>query len=119
MHVAENDSKYRRDVAPLMLYFNRKLDHQHIVTFYGLALRKEIDAGRVILVLEKCKETLKSYISNHPTNVPGISGNLADKKEVYRWAKQTSSALHYMHKQGIVQKDLRLENVMVSYVVVM
>ena len=53
----------------ILIVFNvliRKLDHPHIVKFYGTSLLKKADTTRVILVLEKCKGNLKSQIFDNP-----------------------------------------------------
>ncbi|KAJ7392772.1 Serine/threonine-protein kinase sik2 [Desmophyllum pertusum] len=44
----------------------RKLEHPHIVKFYGTSLLKKDGTIRVMLVMEKCKENLKSHIFGHP-----------------------------------------------------
>ena len=68
---------------------------------------------RVILVMEKCKENLKSRIFNNPECIPGKSGNPSVVNKVCHWVKQITAALAYMHRQGIVHRDLKLENILV------
>ena len=67
----------------------------------------------MILVMEKCKENLKSRIFDHPESIPGKSENSAVVTAVCRWAKQIVAALDHMHKQGVVHRDLKLENILV------
>ena len=93
--------------------FIRKLDHPHIAKFYGTALLREKDAVRMILVMEKCKGNLKSHILEHPDAIPGKSKNAAAIREVCRWVKEVTDGLDYIHKQGILHRDLKLENMMV------
>ena len=68
---------------------------------------------RVITVLEKCEENLKTRIFNHPESIPGTSRNRDVAKEVCRWAKEICDGLVYIHGQQIVHRDLTLENILV------
>jgi len=93
--------------------FVRKLEHPHIVKFYGTSLLKEECTTRVILVMEKCKGNLRSQIFDHPEAAPAKARNPAVLREVCRWARQITSALAFIHKQGVVHRDLTLENILV------
>ena len=100
-------------VYKLFILFVRKLEHPHIVTFYGTSLLKKEGTTRVILVMEKCGGNLKSHLFDHPESVPGKSGNQADVRHACRWAKQITNALAFVHKQGFIHRDLKLENILV------
>ena len=76
-------------------------------------LFKKERATRVILVMEKCKGSLKSQILEQPEAVPAKSLNPAVLREVCLWARQITSALAFIHNQGIVHRDLKLENILV------
>lgn len=87
----------------------RKLDHHHIMRFYGVVK----DKARVIFVLEKCEENLKDRIFKNQVSIPSRSGNLDVQKDVCRWAKEICDGLVYIHGWKIVHRDLKLENILV------
>lgn len=63
--------------------------------------------------MEKCKGSLKSHILDHPEAVPAQDKNPAVVREVFRWAKEITDALAFMHKHGVVHGDLTFENILV------
>jgi len=89
------------------------LDHPHIVKFYGTSLLKKAGITRVILVLEKCKGDLKSKILDHPEATPAKTANPDVFREVCRWTREITDALTFMHNEGLVHRDLKLENILV------
>ena len=91
----------------------RKLNYPFIVKFYGTALRKEGERLKAILVMELCKENLR-HIFRHEGNIPGKSSTATATRDVIGWAKDIANALEYIHRQGIVHRDLKLENILVS-----
>ena len=92
----------------------RKLNHPFIVKFYGTALQKEGKRLKAILVMELCKENLMRHIFQHESNKPGKSSTATAARNVIGWAKDIADALEYIHRQGIVHRDLKLENILVS-----
>ena len=90
---------------------SRKLDHHHIVRFYGVV--KDKAPARVIFVLEKCEENMRRRIFNNKESIPSRSGNPDVPKDVCRWAKEICDGLVYIHGQQIVHRDLKLENILV------
>ncbi|XP_066024050.1 uncharacterized protein [Pocillopora verrucosa] len=92
----------------------RKLDYPFIVKFYGAALHKEGEQLKAILVMELCKENLMRHIFRHKSNIPGKSSAATAARDVIGWAKDIADALEYIHRQGIVHRDLKLENILLS-----
>ena len=97
-----------------MFPFYRKLNYPFIVKFYGAALLKEGDRLTAILVMELCKENLMKHIFNHRNNIPGQSSTPTAARNVIRWAIDIANALEFIHSQGIVHRDFKLENMLVS-----
>ena len=97
-----------------MFLFYRKLNYPFIVKFYGAALLKEGDRSKAILVMELCKEKLMRHIFQNRNNIPGRSSTPTAVRNVIRWAKDIANALEFIHSQGIVHRDLKLENMLVS-----
>ena len=54
------------------------------------------------------------HIFRHERNIPGKSSTAAAARDVIGWAKDIADALNYIHRQGIVHKYLKLENILVS-----
>ena len=84
--------------------------------FYGAALHKEGDQLKAILVMELCKQNLMRHIFRQKSIIPSEpSSSVTATRDVIGWAKEIADALEYIHRQGIVHRDLKLENVLVSY----
>ena len=65
------------------------------------------------MVLEKSKESLRNYFFGNPETRTTEDGNSRANKDTRKWAEDITEGLAYMHKQGIVHGDLKLENIWV------
>ena len=65
-------------------FFLRGLGHPHIVKFYGTSLLKKDGEERLVMVLKKCKENLRTRIFNNRALVPAETKDIAGIKTVKR-----------------------------------
>ena len=98
-----------------MFYYARQLTHPNIVKFYGTNLQHGRNGTTVMIVLELCSCSLRSQVISHPKNAPARLSSEAVKKKVLGWAQNILDALRYIHGEGFVHRDLRLENLLVSW----
>ena len=83
-----------------------------MVKFYGTLLLGDDGSTRVVLVMEKCKGNLKRHTFSQPECIPGKTGPRAERRASL-WLMQITDALHYIHREGILHRDLKLENILV------
>ena len=86
------------------------LKHPNIIKLYNI--RTFNLSGVVQLVLEYCnggtlKDCLYKYIEKYGKPFP--------EKLVQYFMKQILSALNYLHKNNIIHRDLKLDNIMIQY----
>ena len=68
---------------------------------------------RIILVLELCKGNLQNHIFKNHHLIPGKLGSADATGNARQWVEEITDALAYIHEQGIVHRDPKLENVLV------
>ena len=83
-----------------------------MVKFYGTSLLDNDGSTRVVLVMEKCKGSLKRHIFSQPECIPAKTGPRAERIASL-WVMQITDALDYIHGEEIVHRDLKLENILV------
>ena len=69
---------------------------------------------RIILVLEWCKDDLRSHISKRKELIPGKSRSDDAIRKVSQWVNEITDAVAYIHEQGIVHRDFKQDNILVS-----
>ena len=112
--------KYRfiqSNISPTLFFFHptRQLNHPSIVKYFGTNLRHGSDGTTVMIVLELCKCSLKKEVMSQPQNAPANVPKVVPHKKVQVWALQILDALRYIHSEGFVHRDLKLENLLVSW----
>ena len=98
-------------IPPIFLLFTRKLNHPHIVQFYGISLVPS--TSRMIFVMEKCKGNLKNYLFRELQSAAGRSENPTIVGDLCRYAKEITDGLAFIHAMEVVHRDLKLENILV------
>ncbi|XP_072041116.1 mitogen-activated protein kinase kinase kinase 20-like [Amphiura filiformis] len=82
------------------------LSHPNIVKLIGVVARSSEDEA-FTLILELCNGgSLKSYLRKSKEKLP------AD--QFTAWATQAAQAIEYLHKQGIIHKDVKSDNYLIA-----
>lgn len=77
--------------------------HENIVEYYGCSKRDSI----YYLCMEYCDGgDVYQLLKNQPNSRCGMF--------VYNFTKQTVDGLAYMHEQGLIHRDIKLQNILVS-----
>jgi len=78
----------------------KKLRHPHIVALIDYF---KLDEDRTVLILEHCQnKDLRTFLSSRTP--PPYAW-------VFRWMSQLCLGLHFVHKNGVVHYDLKLDNI--------
>ncbi|XP_053110296.1 NUAK family SNF1-like kinase 1 [Hemicordylus capensis] len=78
------------------------LSHPHIITIYEVFENKD----KIVIIMEcASKGELYDYISER---------RRLNERETRHFFRQIVSAVHYCHKNGVVHRDLKLENILLD-----
>ncbi|KAI7866857.1 kinase-like domain-containing protein [Spinellus fusiger] len=91
--------------APLMareIYTHQRLEHPHIVTLYE------------VLMTETNIHIVSEYCSNGELFDMLIRWGRCSEYQAQRWFCQLAKAVHFIHSQQIVHRDLKLENILLD-----
>jgi actin beta/gamma 1 len=94
-----------------------QLRHEHIVGFKGVAYT--VVEGRMsptwILMELVSGGTVHSHAEGlPPTEAPDADGSSARSRFALQCAQQVSAALTYMHTRGVMHRDIKPKNIMIS-----
>lgn len=80
--------------------------HDHIVALLGYAIDEAPEGWKFSLVLEYCPlKSVATLVINH---------ELTDDKEIYRIAHEACIPIRFLHGLGIIYRDIRSDNYVVS-----
>lgn len=92
------------DQVALEIEVLKHCSHPNVVKYYGLLNMKD----EILLVLEHCeKGDLYRAMKLRP-------GRRLDETETFKYFMQLVSAVTYLHEQGYIHRDLKLENMLLD-----
>jgi len=87
---------FRRDAVS-----TARLNHPHIVTLYHVGIHEQVP----FMVLEYVEgSTLRQVLNDAPPCL----------EEALRWSLQLTDAMAYAHEKGVIHRDLKPDNIMVT-----
>ena len=88
--------------------FLKEMNHNNIIKLYDVKVTKE----NIYLIMEYCNGgSLKKALNNYKQKY----GKPFTEDIVQYLMKQILTAVEYLHKRGIIHRDLKLENILLKY----
>ncbi len=84
-----------------------RLNHPNLVRVIDLDVDEEL--GALYFVMD-----LVLYEDGEPHTLADIEPGGADESQVFEWFRQMCDALAYVHAQGIVHRDIKLNNILLA-----
>ena len=107
LEMISQEQLFKENIKNEIMILNQ-IKHPNIVELYEVKVKKDY----VYLIMEYCNggsllEVLSNYIKMHERPFT--------EKIVQFLMKQILSAVDYLHKNGIIHRDLKLENILLKY----
>ena len=107
LEIIDQEQIFKENINNEIMILNQ-LKHPNIVKLYDVKIKKDY----VYLVMEYCNGgTLLEALNNYKK----MYGRPFTEKIVQFLMKQILSAVDYLHKNGIIHRDLKLENILLKY----
>ena len=97
MYITEEEKKERY----VELYIHPQLTHPNILKLHKIYNQKE----GYWLILDEMKVDLKVFLKNNKNN---------NNKPIRKWMYQLVSAVKYCHKQGVIHRDIKPDNILLD-----
>ena len=84
-----------------------RLKHQHLIRVFDLAIDEETRAPYYVM-------DLVLYKDGNPYTLDDVDREGLDEDFIFAWYKDACDALDYVHSLGVVHRDIKLENLLLT-----